>query len=466
MAPTGESASKTSPEPQGPLIRVKPPGPRSRAYFAEQAELFGARHAAHRYVPFVLARQYGSFLEDVDGNRYIDFSSAWGTNNIGNVHPEVLEVAQEYLGRFGVTCLGWPNHEPMFELARQLRRILPRRLRNVALELGGTSAVETSLKLMRASRGHRPNILGFLGNYQGYSYGAIGAGPVESSISAEVFNLVNGFLHVPYAYCYRCPYKLSYPSCDIWCVDYIEEWVLRYLTTPDRIAGMIVEPVQGEAGSIVPPPGYLERLERLCRKYGWLFTVDEVQTGFGRCGSMFAFEQTHLRPDLVPLAKGMSGGIIPLGAVVGTDEAFQEGQPVGGTFAGNAAACAIAAKNIEILLRDRIPEHAAKLGEVARKRLTELREEHDLIGDARGIGLFWTLEFVEGPGSKKPPFRAIKRVYRGCVERGLFPLFDEGMPYAVLRIQPPLTISEELFEQGLDLLEAALTAEERHARPR
>jgi len=461
MAPTGPRASKQEREPSGPRIRMRPPGPKSRAYFAQEAKLFGSRHAAHRKVPFVLARQYGSLLEDVDGNRYIDFSSAWGTNNLGNVHPEVLEVAQEYLGRFGVTCLGWPAHEPMFALARQLRRILPRLLRNVALELGGTSAVETTLKLMRASRGHRPNILGFLGNYQGYSYGAVGAGPVEASTSAEVFNLVNGFLHVPYAYCYRCPYRLTYPSCDLWCVDYIEEWVLRYLTTPDRIAGIIVEPVQGEAGTIVPPPGYLERLERLCRKHGWLFTVDEVQTGFGRCGSMFAFEQTGLQPDLVPLAKGLSGGLIPLGAVVGTDEAFQNGQPVGGTFAGNAAACAIAAKNIEILLRDRIPAHAARLGVVARRRLTELREAHRLIGDVRGTGLFWTLELVEPGKAKRPALKAIKRVFRGCVERGLFPLVDEGMPYALLRIQPPLTISQELFEEGLDLLDAALVAEER-----
>ena len=304
-----------------------------------------------------------------------------------------------------------------------------------------------------ATKKHK--ILARYRSYHGATYGAITLTgdprrpPVEPALP--------GVIHILDPYCYRCPVKLTHPDCDLWCLDYIENTILRYETTADQIAGLLIEPIEGEAGVIIPPDDYFPRLRALCDKYGWYLCADEVQTGFGRTGTMFCVEYWDVEPDVMPLAKALSGGALPIAAVLSTEELLAECELyLGGTFAWHPAACVGALKGIEVMERDQVLKHVADLEHTALDRLGPLAAKYQIVGDVRIKGLFIALEFVKDKDSKEPAEELTREIHHECVRRGLVPVHERGLWW--LRLYPALNIPRSTFTAACDILEAAIEA--------
>jgi len=418
------------------------------------AGAYGATEARR----FMAVRAQGSLIEDVDGNRFIDFGSGWGTNNVGNCNPEVVEAVSSAMRQLGVTC--WTsagNTAQRLELAEKLLAVCPKRTDRVLFLTTGTEAVEAALRVMRRASG-RQFVISFYGQYHGLSYGCMAAGPLEARLREDVAPLVNGFVYAPYPYSYRTPlHSRGGGGAGRATLEYIEDLILTYEVPPERIAGVLVEPVVGEAGVWIPPDDFLPGLREMCDRHGWYLCIDEVQSGFGRCGRMWAFEHWNVEPDLIVIGKGLSGGSMPIAALAGRHEIFDSAEAfVAGTYAGHPAACAAGAKTLEIMARDRVLEHATELGDYGLKRLQAMKDRYPVIGEVRGKGLWLAAEFVKDPKTREKNFEAAARVNEHCLKNGLYYIHDSISWF--VRIQPPLTIERPLFEQGMDILEEAVAA--------
>ncbi|MEE9611209.1 MAG: aminotransferase class III-fold pyridoxal phosphate-dependent enzyme, partial [Desulfatiglandales bacterium] len=297
------------------------------------------------------------------------------------------------------------------------------------------------------------NMIAFLGAFHGRTYGSMTLSASKAQHKTRFSPLVPGVLHVPYGYCFRCAHEADYPQCDMKCVEFIEYEILEKLSIPEEVAGIIAEPIQGEGGYIVPPREFHKRLEKICKDNGILFIADEVQTGFGRSGKMFASEIFGVTPDIISLAKGIAGGI-PMGACVARKEIMS--WPKGAhasTFAGNPIACAASIASIDFIIRERLWENAEKMGEFGLKFLKDLKDEVPLIGDVRGLGLMLAIELVKDPKSKEPASGERDKALMKAFESGILLL---GGGSSTLRIAPPLVIDEEEFEKGLQILREVL----------
>jgi 4-aminobutyrate aminotransferase-like enzyme len=298
-------------------------------------------------------------------------------------------------------------------------------------------------------------VISFYGQYHGLSYGALAAGPLEAYLRDDVAPFVNGFVHVPYPYAYRTPLRARAGGPGAATLDYIDEFILRYAVPPEKIAGVLVEPVVGEAGVWVPPDDFLPGLRTLCDRHGWVLCIDEVQSGFGRCGRWWALEHWNVEPDLMVIGKGLSGGSMPIAAVAGSAGVMDRADAfVAGTYAGHPAGCAAGIKTIEIIQRDRLLEYAADLGAHGLRRLREMQEKYLIIGEVRGKGLWLAVEFVKDRETRERNFEAAAAINRSCLQNGLYYIADSIAWFA--RIQPPLNIPRALFDQGLDILEDAI----------
>ena len=270
--------------------------------------------------------------------------------------------------------------------------------------------------------------------------------------------MLPGITHVPYPYCYRCPFKLSHPDCDYWCVNFIDELVLRKYVPPEEVAGIVFEPIQGEGGYVVPPPKYFQRLKRLADKHGLLLIDDEVQSGIGRTGRWFAIEHWKVKPDVVCAAKALASGL-PLGATVSRARLMDwEGGSHASTFGGNPLACVAALAVIDVIKEERLLENAEKQGNHIMKWLQNLKEEREIVGDVRGKGLMIGIEIVEDKETKKPGADKANEVMLRCWRRGIA-LITCGV--STLRIVPPLTITKELVDAGLEIIEDVIKEVER-----
>jgi len=448
-----------------PLIKTPPPGPESRRWLTREAAVFPRGFVDPADRTFIAARTDGSLIEDVDGNRYIDFGSGWGTNNVGNCNPEVVEVVNATMRQMGVVC--WTsaaNNLQRIQLADKLLPVCPARTDKLYLFTTGTEAVEGALRIMRRAS-HRPFVLSFYGQYHGLSYGAMGAGPLQADLRDDVAPLVNGFVYAPYPYPYRSILRSRPGGAGQATLDYIEEIILTYEVPAGQIAGVLVEPVVGEAGVWVPPDDFLPGLREMCDRHGWYLCIDEVQSGFGRCGRMWAFEHWGVEPDLLIMGKGLSGGSMPIAAVAGRAEILDGAEAfLAGTYAGHPAACAAGMKTIEILYRDKLFEHSSSLGEYGLRRLVEMREKYPILGEVRGKGLWLAAEFVKNRDTRDKDFEAAREVNRLCLRNGLYYIHDNIAWF--VRIQPPLNIERDLFEQGMDILEDAIrTVSNRTVKP-
>jgi len=440
-----------------PLIRTPPPGPESRRLMERERRVLA--HGAYgewESRRFIAQSAQGSLIEDVDGNRFIDFGAGWGTNNIGNGHPEVLEAVSAALKRHGVTC--WTsagNTKERIEAAEKLLGVCPKQIDRVVFLTTGTEADEAALRIMRRASG-RPIVLSFYGQYFGLSYSGQAAGTLQSEMRSDVMPLVTGYVYAPYPNPYRTPLaSRSGGGAGRATLEYIEDVLLAHEVPANQVAGVIVEPVIGEGGIVVPPDDFLPGLRELCDRHGWLLCIDEVLSGFGRCGKMWAYENWPVEPDLIVIGKGLSGGIMPIAAVAARGEITERADAyVASTYSGHPAACAAAIKTIEILYRDRLFDHANELGALALERLRAMLQRYSIIGDVRGKGLWLAVEFVKDRKTLAKNFEAAAEVNRRCLENGLY-LIHDSIAWFV-RIQPPVNIPRALFEQGLDILEAAI----------
>ena len=407
-----------------------------------------------RLANIVLRGAKGSILTDVEGKEYIDLTSQWSTNNLGNVHPEILEATVDALGRYGFLIYFMNPHLPMIELAEKLLEIRPSsNLTRVFLELSGTGASEAAVK--HAVEGsQRPLILSFMGQYHGLSIGATAFGSLAARWRRYWEAFSGGAVHSPYPRVYRRPKGMTEDEYGEWCLSFLEDEVLRYVAHPERIAGLIFEPVALEAGVWIPPRNFVRGLKGLCDEHGWFFIADEVEAGLGRCGRMWSIEHFGISPDMMSIGKALGGGLMPISAVLGDERAMGEHDVVAGTtFGGHPAACVAAKTAIEIMVRDRIAERSARLGAKALKRAKEW-EDFPLVGEARGLGLAIGVELVTSRESKARALKAARSVFFDCVRRGAIPLYDYDTN--VLRIQPPLTIEEDTLDRALGIMEDCL----------
>jgi 4-aminobutyrate aminotransferase len=441
---------KKNTETRKPRITTKLPGPKAREVLRRDSKYVSSSYT--RFYPFVMEKGEGVWLTDIDGNQFLDFTSGIGVTATGHSHPEVVKAITEQAGRFLHMSGTDFYYAVQARLAAKLAEIVPgAQNKRTFFCNSGTEAVESAMKLARHYT-RRPRFIAFTGSFHGRTYGALTL-TASKSIQKKYFGpLLPGVTHVAYAYCYRCPFHLQYPSCDLLCVQYIEEVLFKKIVPPEEVAGIFVEPIQGEGGYVVPPKGFMPALRKLCDKYGMLLIDDEIQAGMGRTGRMFAIEHYNTKADVYCLAKGIASGL-PLGACV-SRAGIMDWQPGAhaSTFGGNPVACAAALKTVE-LLENGLVENAARMGQIAMQRLKEMETRFECIGDIRGYGLMIGIELVADRKTKETVKDKRDAVVYEAFKQGLLLL---GAGESVVRLIPPLVINEQELHTGLDLFEKVL----------
>jgi 4-aminobutyrate aminotransferase len=430
-----------------PDIKVTPPGPKARAIMErDRASLATTTKSG----PVVVKRASGSLVEDVDGNIFIDFASGISVLNVGSTHAKVVEAIRRQAGEFTHYAGTDFYYEVQAQLGERLARITPGKHRKkVFLSNSGTEANEAALKVAKHAT-ERQMFIAFLRAFHGRTQGSLALTASRGKQRAGFFPMMPGVVHVPYAYCFRCPYKLTYPSCDFYCANIIEDTYLKTVAPPEDVAAVVVEPVQGEGGYIVPPPGWLERLAKIAKDNGLLLIDDEVQTGLGRTGRMWAADHSKVVPDILTTAKSLGGGV-PIGATVFPAEMdFKDSGIHSNTYGGNPIAAAAALATLDVIESEDLVARSAKLGEHLAKRLDAMKERYEFIGDRRGLGLMQATEFVKDRKGLGPDPKLRDAIEQDAYRHGLILL---GCGESTIRYIPPLNIPQEVLDAGLDVLE-------------
>jgi 4-aminobutyrate aminotransferase-like enzyme len=434
-----------------PRIVATPPGPRTREILERQRSVL-YRGLADEVGPFVICRKAGDEIEDVDGNVYLDFISAMASVPVGAARADITEAAVEALRRYGNEDTHYYSHEFVLPLAERLVAIAPGALSRVDIALNGTEAVETCVRFMRRATG-RTIVIGFMGGYHGEAgtAGAIGAATSELSFGYRA--LMPGFVHVPYPNPYRTPFTARPGGTGDGTVDYIRDHLLHHAVDPREVAGFVIEPVMGSGGCVSPPEPFWTALAELCREFDFLLCADEVKTGFGRTGEMFAVERFGVEPDLMALGKSMGGGVMPIGAVLGTERAMDfDDVSTGSTWSWLPAACAAALATLDVFGREPVLENVRALEAAGLAKLEAMRARHPSIGQVRAIGCFMAIEFVKDRETKERDLELQERVAWAAIRRGV--LADPST--TSFNIQPSLVTSVEVLERGLDLIDDAI----------
>lgn len=435
-----------------PNIKVEPPGPKALEWLERDKKVL-APYNRPFYYPFVAESGEGCIVRDVDGNEYIDFNSGIAVMNVGHCHPKVVQAVSEQVKKFmhySYTDFYYPY---VVRLAEKLTEITPGDFpKKFFFGNSGAEAVEAAIKVVKWHT-RRPYLLAFIGAFHGRTMGAVSLTASKPIQKKYFFPMMPGVVHVPYPYCYRCVFNLTYPDCNFYCVDYIEDMVLKKFVPPEETAAIVFEPIQGEGGYVVPPPNYFQRLKKLADKYGILLVADEVQSGMGRTGKWFAVEHWNFEPDVLCMAKGIASGF-SLGGIMAKAE-IMDWEPGAHctTFGANPVACAAAMAVIDVIKEENLLENATKQGEYALKRLKEMQEKYEIIGDVRGKGLMIGVELVRSKYTKEPAEEESHEVIKRCWKKGLV-IITAGD--STVRIAPPLIITRELFDIGLDILESCI----------
>jgi 4-aminobutyrate aminotransferase len=406
-----------------------------------------------RAEPIVAEEGWGCYVRDVDGNVFLDLSSGMFVLNYGYSHPKLIRAVKQQatkLTHFAGTDF---YYESQVELAEKLVDLIPGNFaKRVYFGNSGAEAVEAAFKCARWHT-RRPRMIAYTGAFHGRTFGAMSLSSANIVHHRYFSPLVPGVTFMPYPYCYRCPFKQSYPGCDFACIDFIRE-SLEKVVPPEEVAAVIAEPIQGSSGYIIPPPEYYPMLKELCEEHDWLFIADEIQTGLGRTGKMFAMEHWGVVPDIVCVAKALAGGMAPIGATIARAEVMDWEQGAhASTFGGNLIACAAALAGLDILKKQKLVKRAAMLGALALKRLREMGERSNLVGEVRGKGLLLAVEMVKDKRTKERAVKERNAVVKAALDRGLI-VFRGGR--SVIRIAPPMIISRGELELGLDILDDAL----------
>jgi 4-aminobutyrate aminotransferase len=438
-----------------PDLKTPLPGPRAAEIIARDERVVSPSYT--RGYPLVMAGGQGAVVEDVDGNRFLDCAAGIAVNATGHAHPEVVRAivdqAQRYLHMSGTDFY----YEPQVRLAEEMAAIAPMKgATRSFFGNSGTEAVEASLKLAKWYT-KRHNIIAFLGSFHGRTMGSLSLTSSKTLQRKGFGPMVPGVYHAPYANCYRCPVGSTPDACGAECVSYITDQILVHLVSPDEVAAIVVEPIQGEGGYVVPPPVFIERLRALASQYGMMLVADEVQSGMGRTGKMFAIEHFGVEPDIVAVAKGIASGM-PLGVCTARAEVMS--WPPGAhasTFGGNPVSCAAAIATIGLLRRELV-KNAADVGAALFDGMRALADKHPLIGDVRGKGLMIGVECVRDRTTKERAVEEREEVVMAAFRRGLLVL---GAGKNTIRLSPPLVLTKPQAATAVGILDEAFTEVEK-----
>jgi 4-aminobutyrate aminotransferase len=431
-----------------PKIVVTPPGPKARELVKKDEKFISPSYG--RFYPLVVESGKGCIVKDVDGNEYIDFNSGLVCMGVGHNHPKVIAAIKNQCDRF----LHYSNtdffYREVVDLAEKLAQITPGSPeKKVYFGNSGAEAIEAAVKLAKW-HSRRQLFIGFTGAFHGRTIGALSFTASKPTQRRYFFPLMPGVTHVPYAYCYRCAYKLTYPECHYWCVDFIDEQVLQKYLPSEDTAAILFESIQGEGGYVVPPPEYFQRIKKLADKYGLLLIDDEVQSGMGRTGKWFAIEHWGVEPDILCTAKALASGL-PLGATIAKAKIMDWVQGShASTFGGNPLSCVAASAVIDVVKDEKLLENANKQGAYIMKRLGELKEQNEIVGDVRGKGLMIGMEIVEDKESKKPAPQKVTEIMMRSWKRGISVI---SCGASTIRVAPPLIITRDLVDSALDIIE-------------
>ena len=435
-----------------PNLKTPLPGPKAKALIERDGKVVSPSYT--RDYPFVIARGVGATVEDVDGNVFLDCAAGIAVNSTGHSHPKVVaaivDQAQKFLHMSGTDFY----YEPQVRLGEDLAATapFPGPVRTFYAN-SGTEANEAAIKMARYHT-KRFGILGFLGSFHGRTLGSLSLTSSRAIQRRGFGPMQGGTFHAPYATCYRCPVGLTPDRCGAECLDFLEEQVLVHLISPDDVAAVLVEPIQGEGGYVVPAKAFHERLRALTTKHGMLLMVDEVQSGMGRTGKMWAIEHFGVQPDVVTAAKGIASGL-PLGVAIARSDvmAWPPGAHAS-TFGGNPVSCAAAIATIE-LLRESLVKNAAEVGEHLLNGLRALMDKHPIIGDVRGKGLMVGVELVRDRQTKERATEERNAVVDEAFRRGMLIL---GAGRNAVRFSPPLVLSKAQADTAIRIFDEALTA--------
>ena len=433
-----------------PRIVVPPPGPKAQAIVARDENWTSTCYI--KEYPLVVARGQGVMIEDVDGNRFLDFMAGIAVSSTGYGHPKVVAAVKDAADRFLHICGSDFYYEGMAQLCERLALLAPGpSKKRVFLTNSGTEAVEGAIKLARYAT-RRTAIIAFRGAFHGRTTGAVTLTSSKARQHAGFGPLLPDVHHVPFAYRYRCQFCASESACNRGCLDVIEKELFTRQLDPQDVAAIFVEPVQGEGGYIVPPPGYLRGLREMCDRYGILLVADEVQCGVGRTGKMFACEHEGIEPDILLTAKGLGSGM-PIGAIVAKDSVttWQTGSH-GSTFGGNPVCCAAALATLDVV-EGGLMANAVRMGDRLISAARRLMDKHPCIGDVRGQGLMVGVEFVKDRATREPAGDLVHELVQRAFRQGLLLL---GAGKSTLRLAPPLIINEQDVDTAVGMIDDIL----------
>jgi 4-aminobutyrate aminotransferase len=433
-----------------PDIKTTLPGPKAKALIERDAAVVSPSYT--RGYPLVIKRASGASVEDVDGNMFLDCAAGIAVNSTGHSHPDVVRAITEQAQRF-IHMSGTDfYYDVQVRLAEEIASIVP--IDGGARSFfsnSGTEAVEAAIKLARYATG-RQNIIAFFGGFHGRTMGSLALTASKPVQRRGFAPFMPGVFHAPYPDCYRCPVGLKSEDCAAECLDFIEHQLFMHLMTPEEVAAIVIEPIQGEGGYVVAPTPFLERLRELTSAHGILLVVDEVQSGMGRTGKMLAIEYANVKPDIITIAKGIASGM-PLGVTVARADLMT--WPPGAhasTFGGNPVSCAAALATIK-LLKDGLIANAAEVGAHMKAGLAALMDKHSLIGDIRGRGLMLGVELVRDRTTKERAVQERDAVVNAAFKRGLLVL---GAGKNSIRFSPPLVLTREQADTAVRVFGEAL----------
>ncbi len=428
-------------------MKVEPPGPEAQKIIERDKAVLATMN---KVMPVVGKRGKGLYVEDVDGNVYLDFLSGIAVNGLGHCPPTVVKAIQDQ----AATLIHFPgillSQSLEGQLAEELNKIVPGNFKKKAyFSCTGADAIDIGIKVSRWAT-KRPRNIAFQGAFHGKSIGALSLTCSKNAYRKGFFPEMPGVTHVPYAYCYRCPYKMEYPSCDVYCMKFIDETILDHVIPPEEVAAIFVEPIQGEGGYIVPPKQWHQELRKMCDKYGILEVADEVQSGFCRSGKWFAIETFDVVPDVICMAKAIASGM-PMSACV-FNEKYDIKQPgaQATTFGGNLVTSAAALATIKEMHDKNLCANAAKQGKYLLKREAELKDKYECVGDVRGVGLMTAIEIVKDKKSKAVDMDLRNKIVMNCMKKGLLVLF---CGVSSIRIIPALNVQQPDIDIAMDIVD-------------
>ena len=428
------------------------PGPRSKRIFdLEQDHIAPGLQSFALYSQLAMAQGRNCTLIDEDENQYIDFIAGIGVGSIGHCHPHYVATLKQQLDRLTFGSFTTETRARFLEL---LASLAPEGLTRIQLYSGGSEAVEAAFRLAKSVT-ENFEFIGFWGGFHGKTGGVLGL--LGDDFKHKLGPFMPGLYSSPYANCYRCPWNLKYPDCGIACADHLRR-VIQY-QTQGQIAAIIVEPIQGTAGNVIPPEGFLSAVQSIAKEHDALLIADEMLTGFGRSGSMWACDHDTVVPDIITVGKGIGGGF-PMSGIISTDtlskaKPFANPSGSSSSYGGNPLAAAAGLASLEIIVKENLVKNSEQVGAVMLQKLQSMKEKYRFIGDVRGKGLMLGLELVKDQKTKEPlPKEMTRSLFHQCLQRGLV-----SMCYSpVIRINPPLTIDKDTALEGLAIMDEAMAA--------